>query len=66
MGAVDAVPGGSVQRFCCTECGGHSIIEKRYVATIGVCWHHHVVSDCEVGCFGGAGRQVIAPRSNRA
>ena len=39
---------------------------KRYVATIGVCWHNHVVSYCEVGYFGGAGRQVTAPRSNRA
>ena len=39
---------------------------KRYVATIGVCWHHHVVSCCEVGYFGGAGRQVTAPRSNQA
>ena len=25
---------------------------KRYVATIGVCWHHHMVSCCEVGYFG--------------
>lgn len=49
---MDAVPGGSVQRFCCAECGRHSTIEKRYVATKEVCRRYHVVSDCEVGHFG--------------
>ena len=50
--------GGCCSRWECPKilllagCGGHSTIEKSYVATRGVCRHHHVVSDCEVGHFG--------------